>query len=109
MASKSDEARAYWRANIILVAILLTVWFLVAYVGGIFAAEALNEFRLGGFKLGFWIAQQGSIVVFVLLVFIYAWRMQRLDRDFHVDEPAALDEAPEHDVPEAEGDAEDSR
>lgn len=66
-------------------AVLLAVWFVVSYLLSIVFVEALNEFKLGGFPLGFWFAQQGSIYVFVLLVFVYAWRMDRIDRDHGVD------------------------
>ncbi|MFK8052525.1 MAG: DUF4212 domain-containing protein [Woeseiaceae bacterium] len=73
-------ASAYWRANLRLVAGCLVVWFIVSYLFGIVLVEPLNQIRLGGFKLGFWFAQQGSIVVFVVLTFFYAWRMSTLDR-----------------------------
>lgn len=95
MTEKSDDsgvpdsvknARTYWRANLILVASLLAIWFVVSFVCGILAVDYLNEFRLFGFKLGFWFSQQGSIYFFVLLIFIYVWRMNRLDKQFGVDE-----------------------
>lgn len=75
-------ARSYWRANLRLVAICLLIWFLVSYVCGILLVEPLNQFRLFGYKLGFWFAQQGSIYVFLVLIFWYAWRMNRLDREY---------------------------
>lgn len=75
-------ARAYWRANLRLVAICLLIWFLASYVCGILLVEPLNQFRLFGYKLGFWFAQQGSIYVFLVLIFWYAWRMNRLDREY---------------------------
>ena len=78
--------RAYWRANLRLIAALLSVWALVSFVFGILLVEQLNTFTIGKLPLGFWFAQQGSIYVFVLLVFIYAWRMDRLDRKHGVDE-----------------------
>lgn len=77
---------AYWRKNIRYLLILLAIWFIVSYGFGILFADALNSIRMGGFKLGFWFAQQGSIYVFVLLIFIYVWLMNRLDREFDVDE-----------------------
>jgi len=87
MLQQDDQAhRRYWRANVRMVLILLAIWFSVAYLGGIFFAEQLNTIRLGGFKLGFWIAQQGSIVVFILLVLTYCLYMNRLDRIHGVDE-----------------------
>lgn len=81
-----EQRRAYWRANLRLVATCLIVWFIVSYGFGILFVEELNRIRLGGFKVGFWFAQQGSIYVFVLLIFFYAWRMNRLDRKFGVRE-----------------------
>jgi putative solute:sodium symporter small subunit len=74
--------RLYWRRNIRLLAILLTIWFTVSFGLGILLAGPLNEIRL----LGFWIAQQGSLFVFVGIVWFYVWRMNRLDRAFGVDE-----------------------
>ncbi len=78
----------YWRRNIRYVGILLAVWFTVSYGFGILLAEPLNAFRIPGtgFPLGFWIAQQGAIYVFVVLIFVYVWLMNRLDREFGVDE-----------------------
>jgi len=67
-------------------AILLSVWFLVSYVFGIILVEELNTIRLGGFKLGFWFAQQGSIYVFVLIIFVYIRLMNRLDKKYNVNE-----------------------
>jgi len=84
MTSKTPEA--YWKANIRLMLMLLSVWFVVSFVCGILAVDYLNQFRLFGFKLGFWFSQQGSIYFFVVLIFIYAWRMNRLDREYGVDE-----------------------
>ena len=76
----------YWKRNIRLVLILLAVWFAASYLCGIVFVEQLNNVRLGGFKLGFWFAQQGSIVVFVALIFVYVSRMNKLDREFGVEE-----------------------
>ena len=81
-----SERKAYWRTNLIYLAILLAIWFLVSYGFGILWVEELNSIRFGGFKLGFWFAQQGSIFVFVLLIFIYVRLMNRLDKKFKVDE-----------------------
>ncbi|MEN3001427.1 MAG: DUF4212 domain-containing protein [Armatimonadota bacterium] len=78
--------RAYWRANVRLIATLLSIWFLVAYGVSILLAEPLNRFRLGEVPLGFWFAQQGSIYVFILLIWIYAWRMDKLDQQYDVHE-----------------------
>lgn len=77
---------AYWKRNVRLLLSLLVVWFVVSYGFGIILADFLNQFYLGGFPLGFWFAQQGSIYTFVVLIFIYVWRMNKLDREFDVDE-----------------------
>lgn len=84
---KEDLSRhAYWRANLRLVLWCLAVWFIASFGFGILLAEPLNAIRLGGFKLGFWFAQQGSILVFLGIIFFYAWRMNRLDHRFDVDD-----------------------
>jgi len=74
------DGREYWRANLRLIAALLGVWAAVSIGGGVLLVNWLNRFRIGSLPLGFWIAQQGSIYVFVALVFVYAWRVERLDR-----------------------------
>jgi putative solute:sodium symporter small subunit len=81
-----DTRRRYWRINLTYVAILLAIWFTVSYGFGILLAEPLNRIRIAGFQLGFWFAQQGSIAVFVVLIFVYVGLMNRLDRRFQVDE-----------------------
>jgi putative solute:sodium symporter small subunit len=78
--------QAYWKANLRLVGLCLTVWFIVSYGFGILLVEKLNQMEFFGFKLGFWFAQQGSIYVFLVLIFFYAWRMNVLDKKFGVDE-----------------------
>jgi len=82
----SENRLAYWRANLRLVTICLVIWFVCSYVFGVLLVEPLNAIRIGGFKLGFWFAQQGSIYIFVLLIFFYAWRMNRIDKKFDVHE-----------------------
>ncbi len=81
-----DNRRAHWRANLRLIAGLLFVWAFVSFGCSIFFVEFLDQYEIGGFKLGFWMAQQGSIYVFVLLIAYYAWRMNRLDRKYGVHE-----------------------
>ena len=81
-----DQAHAYWKANLRLMAILLSIWFLVSFGAGILWVDTLNQIQWGGFKLGFWFAQQGSIYTFVVLIFIYVWQVNRLDRQYGVDE-----------------------
>lgn len=80
------KMKAYWRRNLKYLTILLAIWFAVSYGAGILFADVLNQVRMGGFKLGFWFAQQGSIYVFVILIFVYVWLMNKLDKEFDVDE-----------------------
>jgi len=82
----NEQASAYWKANLRLVAVLLTIWFIVSYLFGILLVDELNTIRIGGAGLGFWFAQQGSIYVFLVLIFVYSWRMNALDRKFNVHE-----------------------
>ena len=82
----SKNRMAYWRANLRLVAICLLIWFVCSYGFGILLVEQMNQVRIAGFQLGFWFAQQGSIYIFVALIFFYAWRMNRIDRKFDVHE-----------------------
>lgn len=86
----SDDRQArnvlYWRANNRLILALLLIWAVVSYGCGILFVEVLNKITFFGLPLGFWVAQQGSIYVFVVLIFFYAWRMDKLDKKFHMDE-----------------------
>ena len=84
--TSQEKAKAYWKKNIQYVLILLLVWFFVSYGAGIIFKDFLNSFKIGGFKLGFWFAQQGSIYVFVILIFIYILLMNRLDKKYGFDE-----------------------
>jgi putative solute:sodium symporter small subunit len=79
-AQTGDRAAVYWRENVKLLCILLAVWFAVSFGAGVLFVDMLNEIRIGGFKLGFWFAQQGSIIVFVILIFVYAARMRALEK-----------------------------
>lgn len=81
-----EKQQAYWRENLRYLVILLTIWFLVSFGAGILFKDALNQFTMGGFKVGFWFAQQGSMVVFVVLIFAYVFLMNRLDKKYQYDE-----------------------
>ena len=87
MSQMSEEqAQAYWRRNLSLMIKLMVVWFVVSYGFGILLVDVLNQIQIGGYKLGFWFAQQGSIYVFVGLIFYYSKKMGDLDREFDVEE-----------------------
>lgn len=77
---------AYWQQNLRLIAICLAIWFFVSFGLGILLVEPLNEIRLGGYKLGFWFAQQGSIYTFVALIFWYTFQMNKLDKKHEVED-----------------------
>ncbi len=78
--------RQYWRENLVIIVIHLAIWALVSYVFGIILVEPLNKFHLGGFPLGFWFANQGSEVIFVIMIFVYCAFLNRLDRKYDVHE-----------------------
>ena len=84
-ASAADR-NAYWAANLRLITISLVIWFIASFGFGILLRPMLSGISVGGTDLGFWFAQQGSILVFLALIFFYAWRMNKIDRDFGVDE-----------------------
>ena len=86
--SDQRSASAYWKKNLRLIAGLLSIWFLVSFVFAIFMANGWQGLRMGQLPMGFWWAQQGSMFVFVVLIFIYARQMDRLDREFGLDEDA---------------------
>lgn len=86
MKNNDENAKAYWRENVRYLVILLSIWFLVSYGAGIIFKDFLNQFRMGGFKLGFWFAEQGSIYVFVILIFVYVRLMNKLDKKYGYDE-----------------------
>jgi len=81
-----EKAIAYWKENIKYLTVLLVIWFLASYGAGILFKDALNEITIGGFKLGFWFAQQGSIYVFVILIFVYVRLMNKLDEKYGYNE-----------------------
>ena len=84
--SEQQSRQDYWKANLRLVGLCLVIWFVVSYLFGILLVDQLNAISVGGYQLGFWFAQQGSIYVFVVLIFFYAWRMNKIDRQFDVHE-----------------------
>ena len=75
-----NKSKEYWNSNLKIVSILLVIWFLVSFGFGILFSDTLDQIKIGGFKLGFWFAQQGSIYIFVLIIFVYVWLMKRLDK-----------------------------
>lgn len=81
-----QQRTEYWRRNLRLMAVLLTVWALVSYGAGILFTDWLNQWSFMGVPLGFWFAQQGSIITFLALIAIYVWRMDKLDKDYGVDQ-----------------------
>ncbi len=76
----------YWQKNLKILSVLLFIWFFVSYGCGILFVDSLNNFRIGGYKLGFWFAQQGAIYVFVILIFVYVYLMNKLDKEYGVSE-----------------------
>lgn len=81
-----EKAVAYWKENLRYLVVLLAIWFVVSYGAGIMFKDAFNGIKIGGFKLGFWFAQQGSIYVFVVLIFVYVRLMNKLDKKYGYDE-----------------------
>ncbi len=81
-----EKMKLYWKKNLGYLTVLLIIWFTVSYLAGILFAGPLNGIKIGGFPLGFWFAQQGSIYVFVILIFVYVSLMNKLDKEFDVDE-----------------------
>ncbi len=81
-----ENKEAYWQENLRLIFICLAIWFVVSFGLGLLLVEPLNEFRLGGYKLGFWFAQQGSIYSFLGLIFWYGAKMNKLDKKYHAED-----------------------
>lgn len=86
MQDKSQNARNYWKENLRCLVLLLSIWFLVSYGAGILFRSVLDQIQIAGFPLGFWFAQQGSIYVFVFLIFVYVNWMNKLDKKYGFDE-----------------------
>ena len=89
---KSEQNTAYWKANLALLSKLLLIWLMVSFGFGIVFVDWLDQFHLFGFKLGFWFSQQGSILVYIILIFFYSWRMNAIDRKFGVDDVTERDQ-----------------
>lgn len=89
-----DKRRAYWRRNLLYLGVLLGVWFAVSFGAGVLFVDQLDKVRFAGFKLGFWISQQGAILVFVAIIFVYIFLMNRLDKRFDVDDGDDADSTP---------------
>ena len=83
---KEKNKNLYWKLNLTIVGSLLAVWFMVSFGAGILFSENLDQFEIAGFKLGFWFAQQGSIIIFVFLIVLYCFLMNKLDKRFNVEE-----------------------
>lgn len=81
----SDSTKKYWQENIKYLVILMSIWFIVSYGFGILLVDQLNTIKLGGFKLGFWFAQQGSIYCFIVLIAAYVYLMNKLDKKYSLD------------------------
>ena len=82
---ENSRIKNYWKTNLKYLGILLSVWFLVSFGFGILLVDFMNQFQIGGFKLGFWFAQQGSIYVFTILIFVYIRLMNKLDKKYNLD------------------------
>jgi len=80
------KQQAYWKENLVYIVVLLSIWFFVSFICGIMAVDQLDAVRIAGFPLGFWFANQGSIITFVVLIWVYVWLMNRLDIKYDVHE-----------------------
>jgi putative solute:sodium symporter small subunit len=82
----NKNLKDYWKRNLLYLVVLLSIWFLCSYGAGIIWKESLDSIKFGGFKLGFWFAQQGAMYIFCILIFVYVWLMNKLDKEYDVDE-----------------------
>ncbi len=82
----NKNLKDYWKRNLLYLVVLLSIWFLCSYGAGIIWKDSLDSVRFGGFKLGFWFAQQGAMYIFCILIFVYVWLMNKLDKEYDVDE-----------------------
>lgn len=89
----TESEKAYWSENIRLLSALMVIWFIVSFGAGIIFRDWLDQFSLGGYPLGFWFAQQGSIYIFIGLICFYSWKIHKIEQKYHVDD----DQSPEED------------
>ncbi len=82
----TDSEKVYWSENIRLLSSLMVIWFVVSFGAGIMFREWLDQFSLGGYPLGFWFAQQGSIYIFIGLIYFYSWKIHKIEQKYHVDD-----------------------
>ncbi len=82
----SEAEGAYWRDNIRLLVSLMAIWFACSFGAGILFRDFLDQFMLGGYPLGFWFAQQGSIYIFIALILFYSWKIHRIEQRYHLDD-----------------------
>lgn len=82
----TESEKAYWSENIRLLSVLMLIWFVVSFGAGILFRDWLDQFSLGGYPLGFWFAQQGSIYVFIGLIYFYSWKIHKIEQKYHVDD-----------------------
>ncbi|MBK9254646.1 MAG: DUF4212 domain-containing protein [Saprospiraceae bacterium] len=82
----NKNLKDYWKRNLLYLVVLLSIWFLCSYGAGIIWKDSLDTIKIGGFKLGFWFAQQGAMYIFCILIFVYVWLMNKLDKEYDVDE-----------------------
>ncbi len=82
----NKNLKDYWKRNLLYLVVLLSIWFLCSYGAGIIWKDSLDSVRFGGFKLGFWFAQQGAMYIFCILIFVYVWLMNKLDKEYDVHE-----------------------
>lgn len=85
-ADQENAAGSYWRENIRLLGILMSIWFVCSFGAGILFRDFLDQFHIGGYPLGFWFAQQGSIYIFIALIFVYSWKIHRIEQQYQFDD-----------------------